>query len=137
MDFDLPDLSDVLEARELPRLPGVGGLVDAAAENHVRANRLAAGADVDDVWIRVGDVDRADRSRRDLSVGRGEPGDAEVLGLPHAAAARAHVEHVRLRADAGDGRRAAAAVRPDLPPAHVLIRPGIGDRVWIRLPGHG
>ena len=43
--------------------------------------------------------------------------DAVVLGLPDAAAGRAHVEHVGLRAHAGRRRHAAAAERADRPPA--------------------
>src|SRR5439155_23679690 len=114
---------------ELPRLAGVDRLVPTAAEDHVRADRLAAGPDVNDMRVRVGDVDGADRSGGDLSVGHREPGVAVVLGLPHTAAARAHVENVRLRPNAGRGRGASAAMRPDRSPAEVLLRFQINNPV--------
>src|SRR5262249_25588090 len=64
MDLQLPDLPDVTESDVLPRASRVRRLVDASADDHVRADRFAAGADVNDVGIRIRDVDRADRSRR-------------------------------------------------------------------------
>ena len=122
MYFQLADLSDFPQADELPRAPGVGRAVHTAAENHIRPNRFAAGADVDDVRVGIGDVNGPDRSGCDLSVAHRRPGDAEVLRFPHAAAGRAHVEHVGLRADAGRGRRTAPAMRADRSPPQILIR---------------
>ena len=133
MDLQLADLPDFLQPRELPRLPRVDRLVDAAADDHVRSDRFAAGAGVDDVRIRIGDVDRADRSGRNLAVGHRHPGDAVVLGLPHAAAGRAHVEHVGLRAHAGRRRRSAAACRADRSPAQILVGVRVDDDVRVGL----
>src|SRR5213079_110313 len=110
-------------------------LVHAAAEDDVRSDGLAARAGVDDVRIRIGDVDRADRSGRDLSVAHREPRDAEVLRLPDAAAGGAHVEDVRLRAHARRRGRSAAAMRADVPPAQILIEIRIDGRVAAGLRG--
>ena len=131
MDFQLTDLSDVLETDEAPRLARVGRLVDAAAEDHVRPNRFASRAHINDVGVRVRHVNRADRSGGDLPVGHWEPGVAVVLGLPHTAAARAHVEDVRLRPNAGRRRGASAAMGPDRSPAEVLVRFQINDPIRV------
>ena len=133
IDLDLADLADVFEAGELPGLSRVGRLVDAAPEDHVRTDRFAAGSHVDDVRIRVGDVDGADRAGRDLAVGHREPRDAVVLRLPHTAAARAQIEDAWLRADARGRRRAAAAMRTNRSPAQVLIRFQIDGGVCVGL----
>src|SRR5262249_32267992 len=104
VDLQLRDLADFAQPDVRPRLAGVGRLVDAASDDDVRSDGFAAGAHVDHVRIRIRDVDRADRSGRDLAVGDWQPGDPVVLGLPDAAARRAHIEDVRLRAYAR-GRR--------------------------------
>src|SRR6185503_21181958 len=108
VNLQLPDLTDVAQAGELPALAGIDRFVDAAAEDDVGPNRLAAGADVDHIRVRVGHVDRADRPGRDLPIRDRHPGDAVVLRFPDAAAGRAHVEDVRLRSYAGGRGRASA-----------------------------
>src|SRR5207249_10677935 len=55
MDADPRDLSRVLQAHVAPAPPGVGGLVDPVAVRDVAADGGFAGADVDDVRIRLGD----------------------------------------------------------------------------------
>ena len=106
-----------VEADVRPRLAGVGRLVGAAALNDVAADVRLAGADVDDVGIRGGDGDRADRRVVDQAVGHRLPGRAAVGRLPQAAAGRAHVVLVRPRRAAGDGNGAAAARGAETAPA--------------------
>ena len=134
MDLELADLADILQARRTASVRPAS--VDLYTPRpRITFDRIASlpGPDVDDVRIRVRHVDRADRSGRHLAVGHRHPGDAVVLGLEHAAAGRAHVEHVRLRAHAGGRGRSAAAVRTDRSPAQILIRVRIDDDVGVRL----
>ena len=119
---DAANLAGVLEAHELPGAAGVDGLVDAAADDHVAADRGAPGADPDDVRVGLGDVDRADRSGFDLAVGDRRPVGATGLRLPHTAAGRAHVVGAGLAAHAGNRGDASAPRRPDVPPAQILKR---------------
>ena len=133
MNFQLPDLPDVLQPDVVPGAAGVGGLEDAAAEDHVRSNRFAARADVDDVGVGIRDVDGADRSGGDLPVGDGRPRQPVVLRFPHAAAGRAHVEDVRLRAYADGSRRSPAAVRADRSPSQILVCVRVDRVVAVRL----
>ena len=74
------------EADVRPRLAGVGGLVDAVARHDVAADARLAHADEDDVGVRLGDRDRADRRAVDLAVGDRRPRAAAVGRLPQAAA---------------------------------------------------
>lgn len=78
--------------------PGVGRLEDAVAGIEVAADIGLAGADVDDVWIRWRDGDRADRrgDARDLAVGDVRPTQAIVGALPNAAFDAAKIEEVRI-----------------------------------------
>ncbi len=100
----------------------VGRLVDAAADNHVRADRGAAGADPDVIGIRRRDVDRTDRSgRRDLPVANRRPRDAGIVGFPHAAADAAEIKRVRLLPHAGVRGDASATRRADAAPFQILV----------------
>ena len=136
MDLDAADLAGVLEAHELPLAAGVGRLVDAAADDHVRADRRAAGADPHVIRIRRRHVDRADRSGRgDLPVADRHPRDAGVIGLPDAAADAAEVEGVRLLAHARVRGHAPAARRADASPLQILVGVRRHDRVGVALRG--
>ena len=53
MNLELANLTGVFQSDELPGLAGVDRFVNAAPENHVRANRFAARPDVNDVRVRV------------------------------------------------------------------------------------
>ena len=117
VDADLRDDLRVGEADVRPGLAGVGRLVGPAALDDVAAKLGFAGADVDDVRVRLGDGDGADRRVVDLAVRHRLPGDAAVGRLPQAAAGRAHVGLVRPRRAAGDRNRPAAARRTEAAPA--------------------
>ncbi len=114
------DLPHVPEPDEAPALPGVGRLVDAAPRDHVAADAVRAGADVDDVRVGVGDIDGADRSGTEVAVGDVVPGRAVIGRLPDAAARGAHVEGTGLLRDSRHRRDPAAARRADHPIAQVL-----------------
>ncbi len=95
--LDAADLAGVLQAHELPLRAAVSRLVDAAADDDVRADRGAAGADPHVIGIRRRHVNRADRpGRGDLAVADRRPGDPGIVGLPHAAADAAEIKGVRL-----------------------------------------
>jgi hypothetical protein len=115
IDGDAADAVSWAQADELPGAAGVGGLVHAAAVGGLRAGIGLAGADVDDVGIGGRDGDGADGLHR-FMVEDGAPGAAGVVGLPHAAADRAHVEGVGLAGVAGHGEGAAAAHGADVAP---------------------
>ena len=97
-------------------LPASVGLVDAVALHDVAAQLHLAHADVDDVGIRLGDRDSADRRAADLSVGDRLPRDAAVSGLPETAADRAEVVLVRTTRTSGGGDRSPAAIGSDVSP---------------------
>jgi len=97
------------------------------------ADRRAPVPTIDDVGVRLGDADRADRARGDLAVADRPPEGAAVFGLPDAAARPAHVEGARLAADAADRRDAAAAVRADRPPLQVLVAGRVDELVDVGL----
>ena len=120
--------SEFGEADVRPRLAGVGGLVDAVAGHDVAADARLAHADVDDVGVRVGDGDGADRRALDLTVGDRRPRRAAVGRLPEPAADGAEVGLARPAFHAGHGNRAAAAVGADAAPAE-----GVDDRLIDRV----
>ena len=101
-----------------PRLPRVGGLVDAVADREVRTRQAFAAADVQDVGIRRRDDDPADRAGR-LVVEDRLPRAAGVGRLPDAAVDHADVERVRLAGMACRRLGAPGPVRADVPPLHV------------------
>ena len=100
----------------------------------VAADRHLAAAGVDDVRVRLGDGDGADRAAEE-AVGDVLPGAAAVGRLPDAAAGAAEVVGVAVAGQAGDGGHAAAAVGADLAPLHPLEQGGIDRRLGRRAPG--
>ena len=104
----------VLLPHVLPRLAGVGGLVDAVSLCDVAADVGLAGADVDDVRVGRRHRDRADRARR-LVVEDRLPPDPAVRGLPHPARGRGRVVRERIAGHAGHPRDAPARRRADQP----------------------
>src|SRR5262249_36926 len=117
VDRDPADLPRVGEAEEAPGAPGVVGAVDALAVGDVAADAGLAGADIDDVGVRLGHRERAHREVRLVVEERG-PGGAAVVGAEDAARDRAEGEGERLAAGPADGERPAAAEGADRPPAH-------------------
>ena len=97
-------------------LPASADLVDAVARHDVAADARLPHADEDDVGIRLGDGDRADRGALDLAVGHRHPVLAAVGRLPEAAAHGAEVGLARPSLHAAHRDRAAAAIRADAAP---------------------
>ncbi len=120
MYADRTDLSCLPETDELPRPSGVGGFVHTATDDDVAADRRAAGADVDHIGVRFGNIDGPDRTGLDLPIADRRPRLATVLGFPHTAACAAHVEGARLASNAGNRGHASAAGRPDIAPPQIL-----------------
>jgi hypothetical protein len=125
MDADFRDGVGVGEADVRPGLARVGRLVDAVAGHDVAANARFAHADVNDVGIRFGDSDGADRRALQLSVGDRRPVGAAVDRFPQTAADRAEVRFARPSFDAGHGDRSAAAIRADAAPPECIGNRGV------------
>src|SRR5271165_856525 len=85
-----------------------------------------AAADINNVRIGGRNFDCADGACW-LLIKDGLPGPPEVVGLPHTAIHRAHIEDIRLARHTGDGARAPAAKRTDIPPLHLGEELGIDD----------
>src|SRR6266702_2017785 len=109
------DLLRLGEADERPGLAAVGGLPHAVAVRDVAADRVLAGADVDDVGVRLAHADRADGAAEVL-VGHRQPSVAPVGALEHATAHRAEPVLVGPGRGARHRHAAAAAEDPDLAP---------------------
>ena len=118
IDGDLRNLLRVAQPQVPPRLAAVGGLVDAVAGGEVGPLQALAAAHVDDVGIRRGDRDGADRAGR-LAVEDGRPGPAVIVGPPHASVHRSDVEEAGLSRHSGGGLGAPAAVGADRAPAQL------------------
>ena len=101
MDEDASDVPAPLKPHVPPGVSTVDGLVDAVAP----AGRLPvlrfAGADPDQVRVRLVEGHVADGARG-LVVEDRRPRGAVILGLPDAARARADVEDLRLRLHHGE-----------------------------------
>ena len=133
IDDDQRNLLAVAQAEVRPCLACVGGFVDPIASAEVRPLQSFAAADVDDVWIRWRDGQRADRPDG-LVVEERRPHAAEVRRLPHPAVDRRHVEDVRLAGHTAGGHRAATLKWADHAPAHLGVSTGTG--LWRRVPAH-
>src|SRR5256885_14731487 len=80
-----------------------------------------AASHVNNVWIRNGNRDRADRRGR-LIVKDRLPGPAEIGRFKNAAVHRRHVKNIRLRRNTRDRARPPAAVRADISPPQDRIK---------------
>ena len=109
VDEDRAAVAGALQPDVPPGLARVGGLVDPVADDDVAAQAVGAGRNVDDVRVRIGHPDRADRPRPEVAVRDVAPVVPAVGGLPDAAAGGAHVEGGRVGAVARHGGDAAAA----------------------------
>ena len=101
-----------------PGLAAVGGPVDSVTVRDVIADARLAGPHVDDVRVRLGDRDGADRARAEVPVRHVLPVDARVRRLPHAARHRAEVERGGLRRMPRHRDHPPAPERPDAAPPH-------------------
>ena len=141
MDADAGDRLRLAEADVRPRLAGVGRLIQAVAGQDVAADARLAHPEEDDVGVRFGHGDRADRRALDLTVGDGCPRLAAVDRLPQPAADRARVRDLRLPLDPTHRQRASGARRSEAAPLEGLQdrrvdRPGLASRLrLLRTPG--
>src|SRR6202022_2611020 len=103
------DLLPIAQAEMLPGATRVAGLIDSVAGGKVWPSQAFAAADINHVRIRRSNRQRADGTSG-LIVKNRVPGSAIVIGLPHSAVVRRHVEHIRLRRNPGDGD---SASRPE------------------------
>src|SRR5439155_20513772 len=124
VDDDGTDLLTIAQAGMLPGAAGVGRFVHAVAGCEIRALQAFAAPDVDDVGVRRGYRERANRACG-LIIEDRLPGMAVVVSLPDAAVIDADVEDVRLSGDAGCADGSTSAMRPDAAPAQVLIEVGV------------
>src|SRR5215469_10601825 len=114
----------------LPRVPGVGGLINSIAYRKIRPPQTFATSYVNNVGIRWRDGERTDRPSW-LIIEDRSPRVAEVGGFPYAPVIRRHVENVLLPRDASDGNSSSAAKWADHPPAQTLIErrvEGLGEK---------
>src|SRR5205085_1461034 len=117
VDDDGADVPAVPQTQVLPGLAGIERLVYAVAIGDVAARAGLAGADIDDVVIRVGDRDRSDRGDLLLVEDR-LPGAPGVGALPDPTGHRTEIPGCRIPRHAAHRHHSAAAERPDLPPFH-------------------
>src|SRR5205085_7303612 len=83
---------------------------------HHAAHRVFTHADVNDVWIALGNSNRADRPSLKVTVGDVSPTDSHVFCFPETAASRSHVIGFGIANDARAGVRASTTKRSDRPP---------------------
>jgi len=121
IDGDARDHLAVAQPEMLPRAAGVGGLVHPVADGEVGPDDAGARSDVDDVGVRRGDGDGADRAGR-LVVEQGHPIGAVVGGSPDAAVVETGIEGVGLGGDAGQRTGTSGTSRTDVAPAHLSER---------------
>ena len=126
VDSHSPDLSGGGQPCELPGRTVVDALVHAAAGGHVTTHAVRAGADVDDVRVRLRHGDRADRAEGDLVVGDEIPRVAAVRGAHYTTAGHAGIERFRLRRHTGDRGDATATRVAHQAIAEPLEKRGIG-----------
>src|ERR1700727_753875 len=102
----------VFQSDWLPSLAAVGRLIDAVAVRNIAAQTGLSGANVDDIRIRLGNRDGADRRDHRL-VGEGLPGHAAVGGAPHASGNTAEIVGEGIAWYTGYREHAASAIRAD------------------------
>ena len=119
IDHDAADAAGLLEAHVRPRVAGVRRFVDAVPDRDVAANPRLAGAGPDDVRIRCGHGQRADRLRG-LIVEELRPVDAAVDRLRDPARRAAGVVDERIAGDADD-RGNPVALGADEAPAQAAV----------------
>ena len=116
VDADLRDPVRLAEPHVRPRLAGIGALVDAIAGHDVAANARFAGANEDDVGIRLAHSHRAHARRRDLAVGHRRPVLARIDRLPESAAHGTEIRFAFPPLHAGHRDRPATAIGADVAP---------------------
>src|SRR5437660_4522647 len=120
MDDDFADVTRVFQADIVPGFAAVVRTVNAVAEGNVTANASFAGADVNDIGIRLGNRDAADGGSG-LLVEKRIAGNAGVSGFPNAAGNCAKVIGIRLARHTGHGKGAPAAKGPAEAPFHSAV----------------
>src|SRR5262249_26370937 len=119
IDDDAADAAGLLEAAQRPRLAGVGGFVDPAADRNMAADPRFTRSGPDEVRIGGCDGERTDRLYR-LVIEDLRPVDAAVDAFRDAAGRAACVVDERIARHADDCRDS-VPFRPDVAPAKVAV----------------
>jgi hypothetical protein len=90
----------VAQSEMLPGASGISGFVDPVADGKIRTDDARSGPDIDDVGVRRGDTDRANRAGR-LVIEQRNPVGAVVRRSPEPAVVEPGIDRVRLAGDAG------------------------------------
>jgi len=114
VNFDSAELTHLDQAPLLPRRSGIVGVVEAAANDHVRADSVRARPDVHHICVRWGYADRADRACLEVTVRDRTPRGPVVVGLPDATAGSTHVERQGVIRMSGYSRNTSTARRPNV-----------------------
>src|SRR5580704_9274009 len=103
-----------------PGFSRVSGFVDSVSYRKIGAVQAFAAGHINDIGIRRGDGNGADRLRR-LVVEDRVPSATVVIRFPNSAVDLAHVENIGLAGDASGSTSAPAAKGADHPPMQFLI----------------
>src|SRR3982751_5785387 len=123
VDYDLRNLLAVAQTEMRPGPSRICRFVDAVADGQVGTLQTFTTSHINNVWIRWGHGNRADRARR-LIVEDWIPRLAIIIGLPHAPVDLRDVKNVRLRRHTGYCARTPAAKRADAAPGQRLEQLG-------------
>src|SRR4029077_632583 len=114
------DLQAIAQPQMSPSFSRVRGFVDSVTHREVGAMQAFAAGDINDIGIRSGYGDGANRLGG-FVVEDGYPSTAVIVRLPDAAVNLPHVENIRLAGNAGGGAGAASAKRANHAPVEILI----------------
>src|SRR5690349_6717781 len=107
-----PDGVSIAKASKHPGLTGVNGLINTVAADDVAADASFTRPDINDIRVRLGNSECADRRRGFLFlVKNGLPVEATVRGLPNATRDAAKVVSIVLADHAGHSEHTPAAER--------------------------
>src|SRR5829696_3164030 len=85
---------------------------------HHTADGMFAHADIHDVWIAIGDRNRANGARLEITIRDISPAQSHVVRFPDTASSRAHVVGFGIAYNANTGDGTAATKRTDRAPFH-------------------
>src|SRR5437667_5696628 len=113
------DLMGIFQTNIFPCLSAVHRFEDSGAVSGIAADRCFARACVNDVVVRWGNRNGANRGNR-FFIKKRHPVRAAINRFPNSARDRTEIIRVRFADDTFDRQRAAAPERSDLSPLHAL-----------------